>query len=191
MAWRKVRLAATSPRAPDTGRPTEQMAAATAAAHHANKKARERRLEFDGAEQVESVFDQFDKDSSGDIDAKELRKALGQLRVVVTEDEVDPIVKYFGGPDAQSIDIHQFGKLVVKARAEQEKAKKKLVEASYGQSVLPGQDKVRELYNWNPVVYFVACVILGNFLVNIIEKEIDPTGMKYGGDGGTWDVLDK
>ena len=164
---------------------------ASAAAAHAAKNARAKRLEFEGAELVENVFDQFDRDASGDIDAKELRKALKQLRVEVTEDEIDPIVKYFGGPEATGLDIQQFGRLIVKARLEQDKSKKKLIEASYGTSILPMQDKVREIYNNFIVVYCVAAVILGNFLINIIEKEIDPIGLKYGGKGGTWDALDK
>ena len=118
------------------------MGANAAAVAHARKK----KLEREGAEEVQTVFDKFDRDGSGDIDAKELRRALGQLRVVVKEDEILPIIQFFNGPEASSLDVHQFDKLVVKLRSEQDKARQAALLASYGGDIFPMQAEVRALY---------------------------------------------
>jgi len=152
------------------------MGANAAAVAHARKK----KLEREGAEEVQTVFDKFDRDGSGDIDAKELRRALGQLRVVVKEDEILPIIQFFNGPEASSLDVHQFDKLVVKLRSEQDKARQAALLASYGGDIFPMQAEVRALYTSTPIVIFVAVIILANFFVNMLEKEIDPTGRRYG-----------
>ena len=44
---------------------------------------------------------------------------------------------------------------------------------------LPYQDTVHKYYNNPLIVFLVAGCIVGNFLVNIIEKEIDPWGDLY------------
>lgn len=45
--------------------------------------------------------------------------------------------------------------------------------------MLPGQEKVSKFYNGNTVQIVVACLIGANFLTNVIEKEIDPHGVKH------------
>jgi hypothetical protein len=40
--------------------------------------------------------------------------------------------------------------------------------------ILPMQAQVFKFYNWQPIQLFVAGLIVANFFVNIIEKEIDP-----------------
>lgn len=52
-------------------------------------------------------------------------------------------------------------------------------EASGHRNSLPGQQKVWAFYNSVHIQVFVACLIGANFLTNIVEKEIDPTGVKY------------
>jgi len=44
---------------------------------------------------------------------------------------------------------------------------------------LPKQQQVAAFYNSVQIQVFVACLIGANFLTNIIEKEIDPKGVKY------------
>ena len=40
--------------------------------------------------------------------------------------------------------------------------------------ILPMQAQVFKFYNWQPIQLFVAGLIVANFFVNILEKEIDP-----------------
>ena len=64
---------------------------------------------------------------------------------------------------------------------------------SFAQPVkwLPHRERVKEFYDWKPVQYLVASVILLNFLVIVVEKEIDPYPEEiYKRFPATWQTLD-
>jgi len=156
-----------------------------AAAHAVLKK----KLEREGSEDVQAVFDQYDKDGSGDIDKLELKSALGKLHVVVTDEQLEKVLLRFGGADASSLDVQQFDDLVVLMRKRQEEAKASKI-WKYDLKVpiwLPAQMGVRRLYTKPICVWLVAAVILANFLVTIIEKEIDPAYIRF---PTAWRTLD-
>merc|ERR1719498_886512 len=44
---------------------------------------------------------------------------------------------------------------------------------------LTTQEKVSVFYNSNTIQVVVACIISANFATNIVEKQVDPTGVKY------------
>lgn len=44
---------------------------------------------------------------------------------------------------------------------------------------LPHQESIGQFYNSTTVQVLIACLIGANFLTNIVEKEIDPSGTKY------------
>jgi len=56
-----------------------------------------------------------------------------------------------------------------------------------GENRLPLQRHVLKVYQHPIVVFTVAALIMANFLINIIEKEIDPSSVKY---KETWESLD-
>jgi len=156
-----------------------------AAAHAVLKK----KLEREGSEDVQAVFDQYDKDGSGDIDKNELKSALAKLHVVVTDAQLEKVLTRFGGADASSLDVQQFDDLVVLMRKKQDEAKRnKKWKYDLKVSVtLPMQVEVRRVYT-NPIaVWSVAGFILANFLVSIIEKEVDPSYIRF---PRTWNALD-
>lgn len=158
---------------------------AAAAAFVAHKK----KLEREGSEDVQSVFDQYDKDGSGDINTAELRTALAKLNVVVTEAQLKKVMAKFGGVGASSLNIQQFDDLVVLLRKKQEEVKA-LSKWKYDLDVpvvVPQQELVRKAYTHPVCVWSVAAIILANFLVNIIEKEVDPGFVLY---TETWLALD-
>ena len=180
-------------------------AAATAVRKNKEKKAANT-LALD--EDVTAVFAKYDADGSGDVDRKELGSALAQLGITASEQEISKIMAKFdsGEGDAASLDIEEFGELVSAIRAggtkrapppspdsasSLKRAASRRASAMVApvvtpvsracnpQCTLPYQDKVREVYNHGLVVTMVAGCIVANFLVNIIEKEIDPSATLY------------
>ena len=89
---------------------------AAAAAFVAHKK----KLEREGSEDVQSVFDQYDKDGSGDINTAELRTARKAERCC-HEAQLKKVMAKFGGVGASSLNIQQFDDLVVLLRKKQER----------------------------------------------------------------------
>uniref|UniRef100_A0A7S2BAX5 EF-hand domain-containing protein n=2 Tax=Haptolina brevifila TaxID=156173 RepID=A0A7S2BAX5_9EUKA len=56
-----------------------------------------------------------------------------------------------------------------------------------GENRLPGQRRVLAFYQHPLMVYLVAMLIMSNFIINIVEKEIDPSSVKY---KDIWNDLD-
>ena len=142
-----------------------------------------RRLEREGAEDINRIFDKYDADVSGSIDKKELLAGLSELGVTgLSHTQLDQLVVHFGGEGATSLEIEQFDVLVQELRkAMKEQAKKR------NRPVLPKQLEVQAAYDSNLVVYSVATMIVINFVMNIAEKEIDPHGILY---PTTWMYID-
>jgi len=142
-------------------------------------------------EDVEKVFDKFDADGSGDVDKKELKSALQQLGIEATGTQIGKLMAKFTTADVDTLDIETFDKLVSALRNKQEQAKANPnvpVTGAGPSNVtccnpslrrLPGQPQVLAFYSHPVVEWGVAGIIVMNFLLNIIEKEIDPITSKY------------
>uniref|UniRef100_A0A7S2BA23 EF-hand domain-containing protein n=1 Tax=Haptolina brevifila TaxID=156173 RepID=A0A7S2BA23_9EUKA len=179
------------------------------------KKREEQRRKIDGVlinERVVDIFEKYDTDCSGDIDKKELRLALADLGVGrVTSREISSIMKKFGQTVTSALDLDMFDMLVSELQHHHEKVQEKaarqvvekVLEAAPGGSgddfvntscrrdgkLLPYQKLVWRLYNSQIMVWTVAALIIGNFFINILEKQIDAdvNRLKY---KDTWDSLD-
>lgn len=136
-----------------------------------------------------SVFEKYDKDKSGKLDKDELLGAFADLGVHVKLKELDVYVKHYGKHD--KVKFEAFDKLL-NAMQELEDEKQADLEKMYGcvdgSSIIPGQREMIAVYNHPALVYTVASCIIGNFLVSIVEKEIDPMGKPEWAP--TWNALD-
>ena len=148
-----------------------------AAVHAIRKKNKEL-----AREQVLEVFDKYDADGSGAIDREELTSALEDLGMKVTASQAGRVLRKFGGKDAEELNKEQFEALVHDLQEMQSDVKQRGgagASAACGAvaSRLPvwkGHERALVFYTNRWVQMFVAAMILGNFFVNIIEKEIDP-----------------
>ena len=155
-----------------------------AAAYGSHKQAEKR-----ASQQPRTVFEKYDTDKSGKLDKDELLQAFSDLGIFVKLKELDVFVRHYG--KNEKIKFESFEKLLM-AMQDHEDEKQADLEKMYGvfngESQIPGQQTLIAVYNHPTVVYTVAACIVGNFLINIIEKEIDPMGkpsMKP-----TWDGID-
>lgn len=133
------------------------------------------------------VFNTFDHDGNGTLDLAEVKQAVDVLfGEDVPQDAFNTALKKFDKGDDGLLDINEFGELI----NDLQQSWKTLVDlpsTTYNGSCLgperklPFQDAVLEVYNSKIVVSFVATCIVGNFLLNILEKQIDPEegNMKY------------
>jgi len=146
------------------------------------KEARESR-------QLRSVFEKYDSDKSGKLDKDELLGALIDLDVKVKLKELESFVASYGLND--KIKFEAFEKLLI-VMQDLEDEKQADLERMYGctdgASRIPFQREMIAIYNHPAVVYTVAAVIISNFLLNVVEKEIDPTGKPE--LASTWNTLD-
>ena len=141
--------------------------------------------------EVKSVFDRFDTDSSGDIDASELLQAAELLGLSLHASEVTKLLQFFGGENAKTLNREQFNRFVAKLRARQSQQEAELC-SGWG-SHLPlwrGHEKAKKIYMNNVMQLLVAACILGNFVVNIAEKEIDPYPAHMQKLGEVWQAFD-
>jgi hypothetical protein len=163
--------------------------AAAAAVVALKKKAKE-----DMPQDIVAVFEKYDEDHSGDVGREELDHALRDLEVEGLEsDHVESIFALliekrhlpFG---AEGIDLHSFELLVSKIRQIQGEPRREghLIE----RESLPHQRAVNRFYESRSVVLLVAALILANFIVNIIEAEVDPGVLGVKLHGRLWDGLD-
>ena len=157
------------------------MAAMAAAAHAARKRAAEKaeededKIEIREFADIAAVFDRYDSDGSGRIDQRELVKALGELGVTVTKKQCVLLMTKFAGDNATMMTSAQFNALVRALRATRENAVNP--ENPSGAKIrLPYQAQVSRIYYHRFAVWLVALFIVGNFVFNIVEKEIDPSG---------------
>jgi hypothetical protein len=159
------------------------MAAASAALRKAQSfKKRDTHYDLQDAH-VNTVFQRYDLDGSGDLNLRELRKALKDLGVLASVDQASALMQKYDSNDDGELNNREFAHLVhdihtlnrrgsVGTRARPE---------SRGRSSLPFQDAVQHFYVSRPVAWTFAFFILANFFVNVVEKEIDPAGVLYQG----------
>ena len=177
--------------------------AVAAAAHAVREKRRaeskERADEL--RESILKIFDKYDADGNGNIDQYELGLALADLGLEVPRAALKGIMVKYCKRGANSLDINTFETLVrdLNGHIKQTEAKAtklaSLSEPFVAHSILgknkplPWQAKVRSIYMHPICVWVVAGFIVGNFVVNIVEKEIDPdiNDIKF---AATWDQLD-
>ena len=166
------------------------MAAAAAAATMAVRKAKAAEIR----KGKRNAFDKFDDDKSGGLSFGELPAALKQLKIDASPAEVQALVEKYGKGHSE-LSFAIFDKMVEdllnEPTAKPVPGAPKVPQGSMlgADKHLPYQEQCWDLYNYQPVVMLVAGFILGNFIVNIVEKEIDPdiNNLKY---SSTWDNLD-
>lgn len=97
----------------------------------------------------------------------------------MTLSQAGKVMRRYGGANASQLNKEQFDQLV--AELQEEQAKKAAAgDAAAAQGMLSflpiwrGHERAKVVYTNNWVQLTVAAMILGNFLVNIIEKEVDP-----------------
>lgn len=156
-----------------------------AAAVFGAKKAAEKR----DAKQPRTVFEKYDADKSGKLDKDELLGAFRDLGVRVKLKELEVFVRHYGKND--KIKFEAFEKLLI-AMQDMEDEKEADLERQYGVTgsvnQIPYQKEMIGFYNHPAVVYSVAAIIISNFLLNIVEKEVDPMGKPA--LKPTWDAID-
>ena len=135
---------------------------------------------------IQEKFDEADTDGGGSIDADELIRPLKNLGYTVTSPQCARFIKEFKSGNA--LGLESFTILV---RALILFNTDPFVRSSIRgkNKPLPGQAAVRALYLHPAVVWSVAGVIIANFVVNILEKELDPdvNFLQY---PQTWENLD-
>jgi len=140
------------------------MAAAAVAARDALKRKAEREAASTPV-RSRQVFDKYDKDGGGSLDVDEVKAAIKELLEYLKAN-----AHLISGlpPGVVQYDSSCLG------------AGKKL----------PFQDEVQAFY-FNPVVVMlVAGCIIGNFLINIVEKEIDPNPLHPEYNEDLWNGFD-
>ena len=135
---------------------------------------------------VYKAFNKIDKDHSGVIEAEEMVQCLKEFQRGVTNRQARRLIAECGpllnenkglvdsDGHCDAVDVFGFAKLKAVIDIKQVR------EPWWNDSIrgknkpLPYQREVRAIYT-NPIaVWSVAAVIIGNFIVNILEKEYDP-----------------
>ena len=141
------------------------------------KKAAEAVRRADGkiiSPKIVAAFKKYDVDGGGTIDTEELSDALKDLGMPVSNQNAVSIVAVYSGGKSDVLDMDAFDRLCEGMR------KFRALEPFVRHSVLgrnkplPYQSEVRLFYTHPAVVWSVASIIIGNFVVNILEKELDP-----------------
>jgi len=132
------------------------------------------------SDDIKVVFAKYDLDKSGDISSRELRTVLQDLKVATTRAQAKQMIAEVAGPEACKLNLEQFAVIVAVARtleapiiAEQpieEICKHSMFGAN---KPLPHQGKMRAFYTNSWTKGIVAALIVANFGINIVEKEID------------------
>ena len=143
---------------------------------------------------IKDVFAMYDIDSSGDMNSRELRSVLMALNVDTTRAQAKQLIASVVGPSATRMNLEQLAAIVAMARKKEEvrKPKKTSRWTAFGpigslvsqeeickhsmfgaNKPLPYQGKIRAFYTNSWTMKFVAAVIVANFGLNIVEKEID------------------
>lgn len=149
------------------------MAVAIAAAvHHAVRK---------NQEEWQKVFEVFDTDDSGFLDASEVMDALAVLfGSEVPAEKIKRSMLKLRLDEKAELDAYSFGRLVHELQEHFKNSVIDLPTFEHAGSLLganrklPYQDVVLHIYNGRICSTVVAICIIGNFVINIIEKQIDP-----------------
>jgi len=154
--------------------------------------------------EIDELFDKLDKDGDRAIDWMEAKEGLESLldQCNVPPKKLRVAWKAFSSPGSKTLNLKQFGDMVMDLRENPSKytgepkvkphEKSCLGKDKDGKTKkLPYQDQVFYIYNNNWVVGFVASIIIANFVINIVEKEIDPDpeNLKYGEFWATMDTV--
>jgi hypothetical protein len=138
--------------------------------------------------EAEKLFRKFDTNGSGGIGRSELRKAL----VTMFNPKLDCCVKisdamldeFLSG--RKVLKVAEFLDIVTQVTHDTRKIESSVLGAG---KQLPFQEAVRDFYKHPVTVRTVALIIMANFVINIVEKEIDPDandlqypGFWYGAD---------
>jgi len=161
-------------------------AAATRAAHERARGKIKKGPPEGIALDVYKAFNKIDKDHSGVIEAEEMVQCLKEFQRGVTNRQARRLIAECGpllnenqglvdsDGHCDAVDVFGFAKL--KATIDV-----RLVREPWWNDSLRGKNKplpyqreVRAIYTNPIVVWSVAAVIIGNFIVNILEKEYDP-----------------
>ena len=126
----------------------------------------------------------IDKDSSNLLEAEEFVVCLDELGRGMTEKQASRLIAECGplvnegkyiNDDGKCFAVDLVGFQTMYLEIEKYKPSEPFLKYSIlGNRPLPYQAKVREAYCNPIVVWTVAAVIIGNFIVNILEKEYDP-----------------
>ena len=158
------------------------MAAAVRAIRAKKRKKREaEKLNIE----AQDIFGQIDKDGSGLLDHEELAEALGRLGISASPHQVESAINKYASSGSSALDRQSFSllaadlkKISVSLTASQElpapRTSSKIANSPEGvhlEEKLPCQLAVRRAYLHPYSVAIVAAVIMGNFIVNIVEKE--------------------
>jgi len=140
---------------------------------------------------VVKIFRKYDEDDGGTIDFEEFENAVTDMKIGLPEaPEIrHKIYETYGG-DEVGMELLQFDSLI-SAMAKFRSVEEPFVHDSiFGKGKpFPKQKEVRAFYLRPLCVWSVAFVICANFVVNILEKEIDAdlAAPRY---TSTWEALD-
>jgi hypothetical protein len=135
---------------------------------------------------VYKAFNKIDKDHSGVIEAEEMVQCLKEFQRGVTNRQARRLIAECGPllnenkglvdseGHCDAVDVFGFAKLkaTIDVRLVREPWWNDSIRGK--NKPLPYQREVRAIYTNPIVVWSVAAVIIGNFIVNILEKEYDP-----------------
>jgi hypothetical protein len=139
--------------------------------------------------EAEKLFRKFDTNGSGGIGRSELRKAL----VTIFNPKLDCCVKIsdamldeFLPPGRKVLKMAEFSDIVTQVAHDTRTIESSVLGAG---KQLPFQEAVHDFYKHPVTAGAVALIIMANFVINIVEKEIDPDandlqypGIWYGAD---------
>lgn len=139
-------------------------------------------------------FKRLDTNKTDNIDAVELKEGLRTLKLEVSAEQCLSLIHVYSEDGDTTLSLEEFDYLVEAMKGYQ-KRKRLEGEPFLKNSILgkgkplPCQTQVRRWYTWSPCVALVAFIIIANFVINIVQAEIDPDSLNlmY---GETWDVLD-
>jgi len=136
----------------------------------------------------QKIFDRFDKDKSGTLDINEIKDCLKiLLGTDVPANMFETAMKKFDKDESGRLDVQEFGNLITDLNASRKSYTEEAAFQNQGSILgkdkkLPFQDTVNNIYHNKLVASFVAFCIIGNFAINILEKQIDPNteDLSYG-----------
>lgn len=143
----------------------------------------------------QKVFDRFDKDKSGLLNLQEIEQGLKiLLGTDVPQDKLNMAMQKFDMDASGQLDVKEFGKLIQDLQAKRSAYIEGPMLTHRGSILgpdkkLPFQDEMFHIYHNKFVAGFVAFCIVGNFVINILEKQIDPdtSNLQY---GSLWSAAD-
>lgn len=161
----------------------ESLAMAAAVQAIRDKKRREAFIRAT-QERIGPIFRQYDEDGSGQIDRDELTIALSALGLNVSHKQASVIISRYVPAGQPELNLQQFGNVVddlLQTTSAVPRGPSVLTAPQAACSpllkLLPiwrGHETAAYVYNLKWMQMLVAAMIVGNFMVNVLEKEIDP-----------------